>query len=128
MKINYESTSAERMYDEFFKELIIQARLKLQEILKDNKQNGIILYGVNGVGKSVFLKSIGLNTILAQSGNYVSCKSFKFSPFTKILTRILGNDNIFTHSSSFQIQLDLYVSYYPTYTYMHNLPIILKRM
>jgi hypothetical protein len=37
MNINYESTSAERMYDEFFKELIIQARLKLQEILKDNK-------------------------------------------------------------------------------------------
>ena len=37
MKINYESTSAEKMYDEFLKELIIQARLKLQEILKDNK-------------------------------------------------------------------------------------------
>ena len=72
--------------------------------LKDGK-NGILLYGQNGVGKSVFLKSIGLNVVLAQSGNFVAAKSFEYCPFHTILTRILGNDNIFTNSSSFQVEM-----------------------
>ena len=42
--------------------------------LKDGT-NGILLYGVNGVGKSVFLKSIGLNIVLAQSGNVTGSAS-----------------------------------------------------
>jgi len=72
--------------------------------LKDGT-NGILLYGVNGVGKSVFLKSIGLNIVLAQSGNFVAAKSFWYCPFHTILTRILGSDNIFTNSSSFQVEM-----------------------
>jgi len=72
--------------------------------LKDGR-NGILLYGQNGVGKSVFLKSIGLNVVLAQSGNFVAARKFEFCPFHTILTRILGNDNIFTNSSSFQVEM-----------------------
>ena len=72
--------------------------------LKDGK-NGVLLYGQNGVGKSVFLKSIGLNVVLAQSGNFVAAKSFEYCPFHTILTRILGSDNIFTNSSSFQVEM-----------------------
>ena len=73
--------------------------------LKDGK-NGILLYGVNGVGKSVFLKSIGLNIVLAQSGNFTAATTFKYCPFHTILTRILGSDNIFTNSSSFQVEMN----------------------
>ena len=43
---------------------------------KDN-QNGILLYGVNAVGKSSYMKSIGISIIMAQSGFYVSAKKFK---------------------------------------------------
>jgi hypothetical protein len=55
---------------------------------------------------SVYLKSIGLNTILAQSGNFTAAKTFKYCPFHTILTRILGSDNIFTNSSSFQVEMN----------------------
>jgi DNA mismatch repair ATPase MutS len=54
---------------------------------------------------SVFLKSIGLNVVLAQSGNFIAAKEFNYCPFHTILTRILGSDNIFTNSSSFQVEM-----------------------
>ena len=38
MNVNYESTSAERMCDELLKEFISQARLKLTELLADEKE------------------------------------------------------------------------------------------
>ena len=38
MNINYESTSAERMCDELLKEFIVQGRLKLNQLLADDKE------------------------------------------------------------------------------------------
>ena len=70
MKINYESTSAERMYDEFFKELIIQARLKLQEILKDNKQNGISWVAIPKNSDNRYLKVATLKRVLRDKFNH----------------------------------------------------------
>ena len=40
------------------------------------------------------MKSVGLNLIIAQAGFYVAAKSFEFSPYTKVFTRISGNDSI----------------------------------
>lgn len=70
----------------------------------DNK--GILLYGVNGVGKSSLSKAIGCNLILAQLGFYVSCESFEYFPYKKIFTRINGDDNIFKGMSSFVVEMD----------------------
>ena len=70
MKINYESTSAERMYDEYLKEFIIQARLKLQEILKDNKQNGISWVAIPKNSDNRYLKVATLKRVLRDKFNH----------------------------------------------------------
>ena len=57
--------------------------------------NGILLYGTNAVGKTSLIRALGIAVILAQSGIYVPCSSFKYKPYTAIFSRILGNDNIF---------------------------------
>ena len=38
-------------------------------------------------------------------GYYVPVTKMVYKPFTKIMTRIIGNDNILTNSSSFQIEM-----------------------
>ena len=66
---------------------------------------GILLYGVNAVGKSSLMKSIGLNVIMAQAGFYVPCRSFKYSPYHHLFTRISNNDNIFKGQSTFAVEM-----------------------
>ena len=39
-------------------------------------QNGILLYGVNAVGKSSLMKSVGIAIIMAQTGFYVPSSKF----------------------------------------------------
>tara|TARA_B110000208_G_scaffold192049_1_gene262233 strand:+ start:5954 stop:9133 length:3180 start_codon:yes stop_codon:yes gene_type:complete len=70
-----------------------------------NAQNGILLYGVNAVGKSSLMKSVGLNIILAQTGFFVPADEFIFSPFKHIFTRISNNDNIFKGQSTFAVEM-----------------------
>tara|TARA_B100001094_G_scaffold331814_1_gene401475 strand:+ start:18909 stop:21608 length:2700 start_codon:yes stop_codon:yes gene_type:complete len=72
----------------------------------DENNMGMILYGVNGVGKSCFSKSVGISVIMAQSGHYVSATSFEYSPFTKLFTRINGNDNLYKGQSSFIVEMN----------------------
>jgi len=71
----------------------------------DSENSGILLYGVNGSGKSCYSKAIGLCIVLAQSGHYVPCTSFEYSPFNKLYTRITGDDNIFRGHSSFFVEM-----------------------
>jgi DNA mismatch repair protein MutS len=69
------------------------------------KQNGIVLFGLNGGGKSSLLKSVGLSVIMAQAGLYVSAQDYEYHPFKTIFTRIMGNDNIFKGHSSFEVEM-----------------------
>ena len=64
-----------------------------------------LLYGTNAVGKTSFIKSIGISIIMAQSGLYVPAKSFTYSVYTNLFTRILGNDNIFKGLSTFAVEM-----------------------
>ena len=68
-------------------------------------QDGILLYGTNAVGKTSFIKSIGITVILAQAGFFVPCEEFIYSPYEYIFTRILGNDNIFKGMSTFAVEM-----------------------
>jgi DNA mismatch repair protein MutS len=68
-------------------------------------QDGMLIYGINGIGKSVYLKSIGLAILLAQIGSFVPAKTFKYSPFKNIMTRILSNDNLYKGYSSFMVEM-----------------------
>jgi DNA mismatch repair protein MutS len=67
--------------------------------------NGILLFGLNAAGKSTLMKSIGLNVILAQAGQYVASSEFIYNPYKSIYTRISGNDNIFKGQSSFVVEM-----------------------
>ena len=69
------------------------------------KDDGILLYGTNAVGKSSLIRSIGISIILAQAGMFVPCSEFTFNPYHKIFTRILGNDDIFKGLSTFAVEM-----------------------
>lgn len=65
------------------------------------EKNGIILYALNSGGKSSLLRAIGLCTIMAQSGLYVPCEEFKYSPYNTIITQVDFTDNYWKAHSSY---------------------------
>jgi len=67
--------------------------------------NGLLLYGTNAVGKTSFIKSLGIAIIMAQAGMYVPCEEFTYYPYEYLFTRILGNDNIFKGLSTFAVEM-----------------------
>ena len=67
---------------------------------------GMLIYGLNSSGKSTYLKSIGLCSILAQIGMYVPCSSFVYYPFQDIFTKIYVMDNIYKGQSTFLYELN----------------------
>jgi DNA mismatch repair protein MutS len=74
-------------------------------MLGDGQTDGMLLYGTNAVGKTSLIRSIGVSIIMAQSGLFVPCTEFIFSPYTYLFTRILGNDNIFKGLSTFAVEM-----------------------
>jgi DNA mismatch repair protein MutS len=74
-------------------------------ILGDNKVDGMLLYGTNAVGKTSFIRALGISIIMAQAGLYVPCSEFNFKPYKYIFTRIIGNDNIFKGLSTFAVEM-----------------------
>lgn len=75
------------------------------DIQLGKETNGVLLYGINASGKSNFMKSLGVNIIMAQAGMFVAAKTFTYSPFKYLFTRILNNDNIYAGMSSFQVEM-----------------------
>lgn len=69
------------------------------------EMNGMLLYGTNAVGKTSFIRALGISVIMAQAGLYVPASSFEYSPYKYIFTRILGNDNIFKGLSTFAVEM-----------------------
>lgn len=67
--------------------------------------DSMLLFGTNAVGKSSFIKSVGICVMLAQAGMYVPCSKFEYLPFERIYTRIIGNDNIFKGLSTFAVEM-----------------------
>ena len=66
---------------------------------------GILLFGVNAVGKSSLMKSIGINIIMAQAGMYVASSKFTYKPYKYLFTRIRNNDNLYAGLSSFEVEM-----------------------
>jgi DNA mismatch repair protein MutS len=73
--------------------------------LGDNITDGILLYGTNAVGKTSFIRALGISAIMAQAGLYVPASSYTFAPYKYIFTRILGNDNLFKGLSTFAVEM-----------------------
>ena len=70
-----------------------------------NGEHSMLLYGINASGKSSYMKSIGINIILAQCGFYTPASAFTFSPYHKLFTRIPTSDNLFKQQSSFTVEI-----------------------
>ncbi len=70
-----------------------------------NNPQGMLLFGTNAVGKTSFIKAIGICIIMAQAGLYVPCDNMVYSPYEYIFTRIIGNDNIFKGLSTFGVEM-----------------------
>ena len=100
-----EVINQEKVYVENDVELLKEELNDNEQLKNDNYCSGILLYGVNGVGKSSLGKAIGINIILAQMGYYTASSSFVFFPYHKIFTRINGDDNIFKGMSSFVVEM-----------------------
>ena len=63
-----------------------------------------IVTGANMAGKSTFLRTIGVNLILAQSGNVVSSRYFAFQPMT-LFTSMRTTDSLSKDTSYFHAEL-----------------------
>jgi len=70
-----------------------------------SEKDGILLYGTNAVGKTSFIRAIGIAVVMAQAGLYVPCSSFEYCPYKYIFTRILGNDDIHKGLSTFAVEM-----------------------
>ena len=70
-----------------------------------SSKDGLLLYGTNAVGKTSFIRSVGISVVMAQAGLFVPADEYVFKPYTKIFTRILGNDNLFKGLSTFAVEM-----------------------
>lgn len=81
--------------------------LRNKDVVGNNitiKNNMFIVTGANMTGKSTFLRSIGVNLVLASSGNVVFSKEFSFTPM-KIFTSMRTTDNLAKGLSYFHAEL-----------------------
>ena len=67
---------------------------------------GMLLYGINFSGKSSYMKSVGVNVILAQAGLFVAAETFRFRPYHHVFTRIPSGDNLFKGQSTFVVEMN----------------------
>jgi DNA mismatch repair protein MutS len=66
---------------------------------------GMLLYGINGAGKSSYGRAVALNVILAQAGFFVPAQTFTYSPYERLYTRIGCDDNMYEGLSSFWLEI-----------------------
>jgi len=85
-------------------EKIIDSRYVTNDLCLGMKENGMLLYGANSVGKTSLTKAVGLNIIMAQAGMYTSSK-LSYKPYNKIITRLSGDDDLIKGQSSFVIEM-----------------------
>lgn len=107
--INSKEYSQEQQQEAFLEAIEIRhpiiERLNIEyipnDVILNSEKSGILLYGINSCGKSSLLRAIGINIILAQSGLYVPCKSFRYYPFDNIISQVDLTDNISLGRSSY---------------------------
>jgi DNA mismatch repair protein MutS len=75
------------------------------DVMIGKQTNGILLHGINASGKSSYMKSIGVNLVMAQAGMFVAAESWEFSPYLDLFTRIPGGDNLFKGHSTFVAEM-----------------------
>ena len=85
-------------------EQIIDSMYVTNDLSLGAKPYGMLLYGANSVGKSTLTKAVGLNLIMAQAGMFTAC-NLRYVPYTKIITRLSGEDDLIKGKSSFVVEM-----------------------
>lgn len=96
------STNLRHPIIEFFSEFQYEPNdieLGLNEI-------GILLTGLNLSGKSSFIRSIGLNVVLAQAGIFVAAESFIYYPYKRLVSKISIKDDPEHNKSTFFLEVE----------------------
>jgi DNA mismatch repair protein MutS len=75
------------------------------DVTLNNESNSYLIYGINGSGKSVFLREVGIAVFLAQIGCFVPASKMTLAPFNKIISRVVYEDSISRSLSSFTYEM-----------------------
>lgn len=70
-----------------------------------DSRNGEIIYGMNGSGKSSYMKSVALNMWLAQCGLFAPNEELIFYPYKNMFSKLSRSDNLFKKQSLFYSEL-----------------------
>lgn len=86
---------------------IIEDKLDTEYIPNDiDLTKGKLIYGINTVGKSSLLRSIGLAVIMAQAGIFVACEKLHLKIYNNIISKISVYDDINQGKSSYMMELE----------------------
>lgn len=69
-------------------------------------ENVYLITGPNMGGKSIYLKMVGLLTIMAQVGCFVPAEKMIFTPVDRILLRMGASDSLLEEQSTFALEMD----------------------
>jgi DNA mismatch repair protein MutS len=72
---------------------------------KNDVPDGMLVFGLNSAGKTILMKSVGVNLIMAQMGYWVPATKFVYKPYESVYARITGNDNLFKGLSSYTLEM-----------------------
>ena len=75
------------------------------DILMDKKNRFLLITGPNMGGKSTYLRTAALVSILAQSGSYVPAESAKLGLVDRIFTRVGASDDLKRGRSTFMMEM-----------------------
>lgn len=84
--------------------LIDEARCVRNSFRIANNEQIVIITGANMAGKSTFLRTVGINLMLASNGCTVCADSFAFSP-VRVYTNMRTSDNLMNDESYFYAEL-----------------------
>jgi DNA mismatch repair protein MutS len=73
-------------------------------IINENNR-GQLIFGHNSVGKSSFMKSLGIAVILGQAGLSVPAENVEIGIYSSLFTRIIGSDDLFRGLSTGTIEM-----------------------
>src|SRR5215813_9906404 len=75
------------------------------DVVLDADTRVVILTGPNMAGKSVYLRQVGLITILAQMGAWVPARSARIGVVDRVFTRVGAQDNLARGQSTFLVEM-----------------------
>jgi DNA mismatch repair ATPase MutS len=84
--------------------LIDETRCITNSFQITNNEQIVLITGANMAGKSTFLRTVGVNLILASNGCNVCTESFEFSP-VRVYTNMRTSDNLMNDESYFYAEL-----------------------